>query len=124
MTERAAPPVLLETGHTLGRQEMADTRKHTSQAINQTADAGREAVDAAAGAAQEAALVGLDGIRRATDQFTRAVGLAGQESEAVTRQASENFGALTETGTVLARGMQDVSREWLTLSQNRFQKNV
>jgi hypothetical protein len=42
----------------------------------------------------------------------------------VTRQASENLGALAETGTVLARGMQDVSREWLTLSQHGLQKNI
>jgi hypothetical protein len=103
---------------------MADTRKNASEAINETTEAGRETADAAAGVVQEAAVVGLDGVRRMTDQFTRALGLAGQDSEAVTRQASENLGALAETGTVLARGMQEVSREWLSLSQHGLQKNI
>jgi hypothetical protein len=103
---------------------MAETRKNASEAINETTEAGRETVDAAAGVVQEAAVVGLDGVRRMTDQFTSAFGLCGRESEAVKRQASENLGALAETGTVLARGMQDVSREWLTLSQQGLQKNI
>ncbi|WP_048707951.1 phasin family protein [Microvirga massiliensis] len=103
---------------------MAETRKNTSETVNETVEAGRETVETAADVVQEAAVVGLDGIRRATDQFTRALGLTGQESEALTRQASENLGALAETSTVLMRGMQDVSREWLTLSQHGLQKNI
>ena len=87
---------------------MAGIRKNASETVNETTEAGRETVDAAAGAVQEAAVVGLDGVRRMTDQFTRALGLTGQESEALTRQASENFGALAETSTVLVRGMQEV----------------
>jgi hypothetical protein len=103
---------------------MAETRKHMSEAIDETTDAGREAVETATDAAQEAAVVGLDGVRRMTDQFTRALGVAGEENEALTRQASENLGALAETGTVLARGIQEISREWLTLSQHGLQKNI
>jgi hypothetical protein len=106
------------------RQGMAETRKSTNGATEQTVETGRETVDAAAGVVQEAAVVGLDGIRRTADQFTRALGLTGQESEAVTCQASENIGVLAESGAVLVRGMQDVSFEWLTLSQNRFRKNI
>ncbi|WP_046867185.1 phasin family protein [Microvirga massiliensis] len=103
---------------------MADSRKSTKQAANETTEAGREAVNTVADAAQEAAVIGLDGVRRVTERVTQALGVTGQESEAVTRQASENLGALTETGTVLARGLQEVSREWLTLSQHGLQKNI
>ena len=103
---------------------MTDTRKNVSEAVNEAKDAGQQAIDSAAGSAQEATIVGLDGARRMTDQFTRVLGLSGRESEAVARQASENLGALAETGTVLARGFQDVSREWLTLSQHGLQKNI
>jgi len=103
---------------------MTDTRKSVSEAVNETKDAGQQAVDLAASTAQEAAIVGLDGARRITEQFTRVLGLSGRESDAVARQASENLGALTETGTILARGFQDVSREWLTLSQHGLQKNI
>jgi len=103
---------------------MADTRKNASEAVKESADAGREAVDAAATAAQDATVVGLDGVRRVTEQVTEALGIAGQKSEAVAHQASENLGALAETSTVLARGIQDVSREWLRLSQHGLQKNI
>jgi len=96
---------------------MADTRKSASEAVKESTDAGREAVDAAASAAQDATVVGLDGVRRVTEQVSQALGVAGQNNEAV-HQASENLGALAETSTVLAHGMQDVSREWLRLSQH------
>jgi hypothetical protein len=110
--------------HFQEKQIMTDTRKNMNEAIDEAKDIGQQAVDSAAGSVQEATIVGLDGARRMTDQFTRVLGLSGRESEAVTRQASENLGALAETGTVLARGFQDVSREWLTLSQHGLQKNI
>jgi hypothetical protein len=54
---------------------MADTRKNASETINETTEAGRETVDAAAGVVQEAAVVGLDGVRRMIDQFTEPLAL-------------------------------------------------
>lgn len=103
---------------------MTNTQKNVSDTIDQTTDAAREGVRAATNDAQEATGVGLDSLRRVTDQFTRAFSLTGQENKALTRQASENLGALLETSAVLARGMQDVSHEWLRLSQHGLQKNI
>ena len=103
---------------------MTTTQKNVSDTIDQTTDAAREGVRAATNDAQDATVIGLDSVRRMTDQFTRAFSLSGQENRALTRQASENLGALAETGTVLARGMQEVSREWLTLSQHGLQKYI
>jgi hypothetical protein len=103
---------------------MAETRKNANESMHEAADAGRETAEAVAGAMQEAAVMGLDGVRRVTEQVTQTLGVAGQDSEALARQASENLGALAETGTVLARGVQDVSREWLRLSQHGLQKNI
>jgi hypothetical protein len=99
-----------------------------ANAGEQTARAGADMARRGAETARDSVQSGLDTasetFQRVSNQFTRALGLSGQNSEAVTRQASENLGALAETGTVLARGMQDVSREWLTLSQHGFQKNI
>jgi phasin family protein len=50
-------------------------------------------------------------------------GLTGQ-NEDLTRQATQNLEAITQTGSVLARGFQELSREWLDLVQERFQKNA
>jgi hypothetical protein len=103
---------------------MTNTQRNVSDTIDQTTDAAREGVRAATNDAQEGTVIGLDSVRRVTDQFTRAFSLSSQENKALTRQASENLGALAETGTVLARGIQEMSREWLTLSQHGLQKNI
>ena len=51
------------------------------------------------------------------------LGVGGQ-NEDLTRQATQNLEAITETGSVLMRGFQDVSREWLELMQERLRKNA
>jgi hypothetical protein len=103
---------------------VAETRRNKSEAINESTDAGREETGPATDAAQDATVVGLDGVRRVTEQVTQALGVAGQKSEELTRQATEKIGTLAETGTVLTRGMQEVSRELLRLSQHGLQKNI
>jgi hypothetical protein len=99
-----------------------------ANAGEQTARAGADIARRGAETVRDSLQSGLDTasetFQRVSNQFTRGLGLSDQNSEALTRQASENLGALAETGTVLARGMQDVSREWLTLSQHGFQKNI
>ena len=59
-----------------------------------------------------------------TDQFTQVLGFSGPQAEELTRRSSENVQALTEAGSVLAKGAQDVSREWLGFAQERQAKNM
>jgi hypothetical protein len=40
------------------------------------------------------------------------------------RQATRNLEAITETGSVLVRGLQEISREWIELAQERLRKNT
>ncbi|WP_046867434.1 hypothetical protein [Microvirga massiliensis] len=96
-------------------QDVANHRTNTSDTINEVVEAVRDETRAATNETQDAISMGFDGMRRITDQLTRAFGLTGQNNEALARKASDNLEALAETGTVLARGLQDVSREWLTL---------
>jgi phasin family protein len=72
---------------------------------------------------EEAMEAGAQGLRRAADEFGRVFGLGGQGDE-LARQATENLGAVTEAGSVLMRGFQDVSKEWLELAQERLRTNV
>jgi hypothetical protein len=99
-----------------------------TNAGEQTARAGADIARRGAETARDSLQSGLDTttetFQRINNQFTRALGLSGHDSEALTRQASENLGALAETSTVLARGMQEVSHEWLRLSQHGLQKNI
>jgi hypothetical protein len=105
-------------------QDVANNRTNPSDTINEVVEAVRDETRAATNETQDAISTGLDGMRHMTDQLTRAFGFTGQNSEALARQASDNLEALAETGTVLARGFQDVSREWLTLSQDRLRMNI
>ena len=87
---------------------------------SETARAGvREATDRA----EEVVRTGIEAARRVAEEFGRVLGVGGQ-NENLTRQASQNFEAITETGSVLIRGFQEVSREWLDLMQERLRKNA
>ena len=60
---------------------------------------------------------------RSVDQFERALGLSETVGEAL-QQSSENLQAIAECSSVLAQGMQDISREWLDWAQKRMQRQL
>jgi hypothetical protein len=62
--------------------------------------------------------------RRSTDQALRLFSFPSGDAQGLAEQASENIRAVAQSSTVLARGVQDLSREWLELSQQRWQKNL
>jgi hypothetical protein len=80
-----------------------------NQQESETARAGvREATDRA----EDVMQTGIQAAQRVAEEFGRVLGVGGQ-NENLTRQATQNLEAITETGSVLIRGFQDVSREWL-----------
>ncbi len=105
----------------LRHEEATDAGEHM---LHASIEAGHQS----AGAAQAAMTTGLNTaaqtLQRATDQITQAIGFGGPQFEELTRQSSRNVEAVTQASTVLVRGAQDVSREWLELAQSRLQKNL
>jgi phasin family protein len=83
-----------------------------SQAAETTQEAIRSAVDTASRTLQGSA-----------EQFSRSFGFSGQQGEQLARESTRNLEAISECGAVLLRGFQELSREWLNLCQQRFQKN-
>src|SRR5215212_1773350 len=59
---------------------------------------------------------------RINDQFTQALGFNGPQAEEVARRSSQNLQAVSQASTVLAKGAQEVSREWVYLAQERMTK--
>jgi hypothetical protein len=125
-----------------GRQ-MADTAQQAAQEAtrrikeitNEAAEAGQQAVTATAEAArvgaetmQQTLQAGLDVAykvaQRSTDQFLEVLGLSGQQSQELAQQSSQNVQAIAHTSTVLARGFQDIVREWLSFTQSRLDENL
>jgi hypothetical protein len=87
--------------------------RKTIEPSNNAADAGHSTLNSAAESAQ-----------RLTDQFTQAFILTGGRDKDLTQQASQNLEAITGASSVLARGVQDLSREWFSLMQEQLQKNL
>ncbi len=94
--------------------------RNNQQEASETARAGMpEATDRVENVMQ----TGIQAAQRVADEFGRVFGVGGQ-NEDLTRQATQNLEAIIETGSILMRGFQDVSREWLELTQERFRKNT
>jgi hypothetical protein len=129
-------------GNAPGRQ-MADTAQQAAQegtrAIKDITNDAAEAAQQAVSATAEAARVGAETMQqtlqagfetaykvaqRSTDQFMQVIGLSGQQSRQLAQQSSRNVQAIANTSTILARGFQDVIREWLNFTQSRLDENL
>jgi phasin family protein len=82
----------------------------------------------AAETTQEAWTSGLNtatqSVRQVTDQFTQAFGFAGPQSDELARMSSRNVEAVMQASSVVVQGLQEISREWFGLAQDRFTKNL
>jgi hypothetical protein len=136
---------------------MPANRSDTNERILKMADAGRDAANETAAAAQvvtkeaakaceHAARAGADVLQRGmettqealqsslksasvmverlTDQWTAALMPVGERSEELARRSSHNIEAVSEASMILARGLQEASREWFGLVEERLEKNL
>jgi len=94
-----------------------EAAKASEQAMRVGLDIARRAAEAARENIESA----VQGFQRATEQLTQA---AGPEAQELTRQSSENIGAVSQASTVLASGLQEASREWFGLARERLAKNI
>ncbi len=115
--------------------QAADTVRNAQTVTDEAADAGRHAARAGAEIAQSGAEtvqqivqssleMATQATERSVDQFAQVFGFSGRVSEETAQQSSQNLEAVAEATTVLAQGLQDISREWTSLAQNRFQRNL
>jgi phasin family protein len=114
----------------------ADDAARTARAVtNEAARAGEHAARAGADVANRGAETLRDTMRsglntatetfqRATDQFLKGFTFSGPQSEDVARRSSQAINAVTQTGSIMARGFQEVSQELIGLAQERLTKNI
>jgi len=107
------------------------TRTVTDEAARvgeQAARAGADVARRGAETARDTFQAGLNTVsenfQRMADQFTNVLGFHGPEAEELARRSSQNIQALTEAGSVLARGAQEVSQEVFGFVQERARKNA
>src|ERR687884_1707273 len=68
--------------------------------------------------------VATQATERSVEQYARLFGFSNQEAAETAQQSARNIKAIAECNTVLARGFQDISREWASLAQDRFRRNL
>ena len=87
-------------------REEAERVQHAAETVVNAAWAGPRTAERAAKTAQQAVQTGLS------------------TASEVAQRASQNLESFAQSGTALARGMQDVSSEWISMVQERMQKNL
>jgi len=61
---------------------------------------------------------------KATDQFRQLVGFAGPQAEELARKSAQNIEAVAQANTILVKGAQEISREWVQVTQEGMAKNL
>jgi len=99
-------------------EDVADTLRAGVESAQTMAQAMQDAVANSFGALSELA-------RRSTGQIIPMVGRPAEgELQGLTEEAAHNLRAVAQSGTALARGLQDVSREVVDRGQRRLQRNL
>lgn len=98
-------------------EDVSDTMKAGVEGAQTMVRTMQEAVANSFGAFSEMA-------RRSTGQTMPMLGRPEGEAQGLTEEAAHNLRAVAESGTIVARGLQDVSREVAERSQRRLQRNL
>jgi hypothetical protein len=98
-------------------EEMADTLRSSFESLQVIARTLQEAAERSVETVSELA-------RHSTGQAMRSFSLADEELYELTTEASHNVRVVSETSATLTRAFEDVSREWIRLSQRRLQQNI
>lgn len=109
-------------------REQIEIVQQVGDDVTSTVQAGAEGTQTMARTMQEAVQTSLSTAselaRLSTDQAMQLFNTRKGDSRSLGDETSRNLQALAQSGTVLARGVQDVSREWFELSQKRLLKNL
>ena len=109
-------------------REQVEIVQQVADDVTSTVQAGAEGAQTMARTMQEAVQTSLSTAselaRLSTDQAMQLFNTRKGDARSLGDETSRNLQALAQSGTVLARGVQDVSREWFELSQKRLLKNL
>lgn len=98
-------------------EDTADTLRASMESFQTMARSIQEAVQNSFGVVSELT-------RRSTGEATQALSFPDGDTKGLTEQVSRNLRAVAQSSTVLAHGLQDLSRECFELSQRRLQRNL
>jgi hypothetical protein len=103
--------------------------------VKRAADSIATGVRSAAEGAQRAARASQDTVRtglgtaseiaqRSTEHVVQLFSASGKQTQEAAEEAAQRMQAVAQSSTALVRGLQEVSRAYFEMTQDRFQKNV
>jgi hypothetical protein len=101
-----------------------EAAKVGEQTARASADLARRGVETARENLQAGLNTAAQSFQRMTDQVVQVLGFNGPQSEELARRSSQNLQAVSQANTVLARGFQEASHEWISLAQERVTRNI
>ena len=102
----------------------AETAEASQQAARASAEIAKSNAETVRQIMQSGLSAATQAAERSVEQFTWFFGLSGERAEETAQQSSRNIKAIAECNAVLARGFQDLSREWASLTQDQLRKNL
>jgi phasin family protein len=131
---RQAERDMSQTGQA-GQEVARKIAEETSRAARKAADAGagvaRAGADMAQSNAEAMEQVWQSGsemaahlTERSMDQLARAFGIGGDRAQNAAQQSARNLESIVQSGTIMAGGLQNVSREWFDFARNRMRENL
>ena len=94
------------------------------QTARASADMARRGVETTRENLQAGLNTATESVQRMTDQVTQVLGFTGPKAEELARRASQNLQAVSQASTVLVRGLEEASHEWIGAVQDRVTKTV
>jgi len=119
-----------ETKRTEARRarEQVETAQRVTDDLADTLRASVEGTQTMARALQEVVETSVSSFseltRRSTGQALQMLGRPEGDAQGLSEEAAHNLRAVAQSSTALARGLQEVSREIMARSQQRFQRNL
>jgi chromosome segregation ATPase len=109
-------------------REEAERIQQAAEAVVNTAWAAPQAAQRAARTTQEivkgSVSTTAEVAQRTTDQVATVFGAVGERAQKLTERTSQTLQTVAQTGTVLARGVQEASEEYLEMVQDRMRTNL
>jgi len=109
-------------------REQIEAVQHFAENVADNVRSGMEGSQKAVQSVQEVLQSGLGAASelayQSTGRMMQFYGFPVRNSQDIAEQTSQHLKAITESSTILARGIQDISQEWLDLAQNRMQQNL
>jgi phasin family protein len=110
-----------------GGKAASQMAEHAARAQEEMAHRAADAGMRGAGIVKATIETGIEtavhSLERIAEHFTTAMGFAGPEAEKVAARSRENLDAISQANSVMLKGAEDMSHQWMVIAKEAFAKN-